>query len=166
MFYIKYLILEDEKKNIKYKKNIDWEIEGQICLYFNDIEVGFYNKEINFGGEYLSQWFIILLETVKQLSKNAESFASIPETIYALHFVVHDNKLQVVKGKMEIQHMSGIGVYLPSNILEAEWETNIEYDEFQKEILDKTKQYIEEVSFYNKNFRETVAYRDLINLLC
>lgn len=167
MFKIEYLILEEEQKRISnFRKDMDWGIEGQICLYFNDKKIGFYEKEINFGGEYLSLWFISLLETVKQLKKNKKSFACLEETTNVLHFVLCDSKLQVAEGKMGIQHISrGISTYSPSNILEMYWKEDIDYGEFQKEVIDKAKQYIEEVSSYNKNFLETMDYRELKNLL-
>ncbi len=167
MFKIEYLILEEEKKRIStLKKDTNWEIEGQICLYFNDKVIGFYEKEINIGDEYLTLWFRLLLETVKRLKIDKESFVSVPETIKALHFVLCDSRLEVTKSEMDFQHISEkIGSYSSADILEIYWKEDIDYDEFQKEVLDKAKQYIEEVSFYNKDFHETEDCRKLMCLL-
>lgn len=167
MFKIEYLILEEEQKRISnLKKDMNWEIEGQICLFFNNKEIGFYEKEINIGDEYLSSWFQCLLETVKQLKEKNESFVSIAETTKVLHFVICDSKLEVIKGEMGIKRIGkGVGVYSPSDILKIYWKEDIDYGEFQKEVLDKAKQYIEEVSSYNKNFLETMDYGNLMHLM-
>ncbi len=43
------------------------------------------------------------------------------------------------------------------------WKEDIDYDEFQKEVLDKAKQYIEEIVSYNSNFLETKDYQKLVH---
>lgn len=167
MFKIDYFMLEEEQKRISdFKEGMSWEIEGQICLYFNDKKIGFYEKKIDIGGEYLSLWFRILLEAVKQLNKYNEVFVSVPETTNVLYFIVCDSKLEVIKGKMGIQCVNeGVGIYSPSNIQETYWKEIIDYGEFQKEIQDKAQKYIEEVISYNEEFLETKDYKDLIHLL-
>lgn len=167
MFKIQYLILEEEQKRIAgIKRALNWEIEGQICLYFHKKVIGFYEEEIDIGEEYLFLWFRMLLETVKQLKQKDESYANIPESTKVLHFVLKGDKLEVIKGEMALQCLNEkVKVYSSFDMLKVYWEENISFNEFQKEILDKTEQFIAEVSFYNKRFSKTMDYKILMDLL-
>lgn len=160
MFKIEYLMHEDGKKRIsRLQKETNWDIEGQICLVFNDKKVGFYEEKIDYSSEYLYLWFRSLLDVIKELKRNDNSVMQIPETENELHFKLKKNTITVIKRQYlrEIYYVSE-----GKTNIKKEWIEEIDYNNFQCEVQKKVKQFLIEVKEINSIFLETDDYRKLV----
>jgi hypothetical protein len=167
MFKVDYLILQEEKSRISnLEVNTKWDVEGQICLDFNGEKIGFCEGEINVGSESLSLWFQKLLEVIKCLRKDGESYMFIPETTRILHFIICKGKIEVVERESVLKaDNKGLMTYSFSDVSKIYWKEIIELENFEKEITQSVLRYIDEMLSYNKSFSSSLDYKKLIRLI-
>ncbi|WP_432663380.1 hypothetical protein R9X47_22715 [Wukongibacter baidiensis] len=171
MFYINYLVLDDEKERLSSIKDFrDFEndmdtVVGQIQLSFTNNSIGFVDIDIPYDGEFIVTWLRLLNEAIIYIEKY--NFATIyePDTNNLwLEFYSYNERIKVTRTRVEHQKIVPSHIEKsPQNHIETLWNDNVSKRVFYDVILKVTSEFINEIKSLNpivvnsRNLRKLIA---------
>jgi hypothetical protein len=184
MFKINYRILErlDELKSIELMNiNERNNIYGFMHLVFNKSEVGLMvetsqlsdeeaiEKEVFLYNDLLCTWFEDLLEVLKNINNNYVVLHEIDVPDRYLEFIKENNTLKIryleLNESMQKLIVGENNRLKDVQISQINWEEEISIDQFKKEVICKSKEFIKEVLEINSKFENNWRITEIQNLI-
>lgn len=157
MFEIQYRIPEHIAQEISSLTIYEFDsehhdIDGQIELNFNSKKYGICDLDFPFEQEWLFWWFGLLNEVVSRLKKNNYVAMYIPETASSFfEFTKNNGILKISFSTIAEKSFDGYLLDTPlQGVVKQDWvDEKISFDEFNDEVILKTKCLIEEIKKIN-----------------